>query len=199
MGIRAVLFAGFVLLVVALAVTLTRSAPRSAGTNNVPQLEKAAQLSEHGRRCQEGELVPKDAGALRLLVGTYGRPAPEIRVTARLPDGQLVTAGRLPAGEPQGNLDIPVRPLTTPRPGTTVCVVVSGTGRTVLYGAGGVLHLEWLRPGSESWLELLPTVAHRFALAKWNPVGSLLLPLLMLVLLATWFAAARLVLRETRS
>jgi hypothetical protein len=119
-------------------------------------------------------------------------------VTARVPGGELVTAGRLPAGEPEGNLEIPVRPLSEPRSGTTVCVVVSGPGRTVLYGAGGVLHLEWLRAGSESWLELLPTVARRFGLAKWNPLGSLLLPLLMLVLVATWFAAARLVLRETR-
>jgi hypothetical protein len=194
-----VVLAGFALLAVGLAVTLTDSAPRSADSNHVAQVEPVAQLDGDGRRCQEGELVPKDASALRLLVGTYGRPAPEIRVTDRLPDGQLVTAGRLPAGEPEGTLDIPVRRVSKPRPDTAVCVVVAGTGRTVLYGGGGVLHLEWLRPGSESWIELLPTVAHRFALGKWNPIGSLLLPMLILVLLATWFAAARLVLRETRS
>ena len=198
-SIRAVLVAGFVLLVAGLAVTLTRSAPRSAGSNHVAQTEAVAQFTGDGRRCQDGELIPKDANALRLLIGTYGKSTPEVRLTARDPNGKFVTTGRLAAGEHEGSLDIPIRPVAEARPGATVCVAVAGPGRTVLYGAGGAVHLEWLRAGSESWLELLPTVSHRFGLAKWNPLGSLLLPLLALVLVATWFAAARLVLRETRS
>jgi hypothetical protein len=75
-------------------------------------------------------------------------------------------------------------------------VFVGGGGRTVLYGAAGRVRLEWLRPGSESWLEVLPTVAHRFALGRWNPAGTLLLPALALLLVAAWIGAARLVLRE---
>ena len=58
------------------------------------------------------------------------------------------------------------------------------------------MRLAWLRPGSESRLSLLPTIAHRVGLAKLNPLGSWLLPFLALVLAVAWFVAIRAVLRE---
>lgn len=199
MAVRAVLVAGFVLLLVALGVTIASSAPRDAGSNFVPQDAEVAQLRGHAERCQDAEFVPEDAGALRLLVGTYGRPAPEIRVTARTADGTLVTAGRRPPGGPEGKVDIPVRETSAAHAGTSVCVSVAGPGRTVLYGSGEALRLEWLRPGSESWLDLIPTVAHRFGLAKWSPLGAWLIALAALLVVAAWCAAARLLLRELRA
>jgi len=195
-SVRAVVAGGFALLLVALAVTLLQSSPRSAGSNYVTELEEVAKLRGADRRCQDDESLPADTGALRLLIGTYGRPAPDLRVVVRRPGGQVVTSGALPGGGPEGHVDIPVRELDGGEGGVRVCVVVGEGGRTVLYGSAGRLHLEWLRPGSESWLELLPTVAHRFALGRWNPLGSLLLPAVALLLIATWFGAARLVLRE---
>jgi hypothetical protein len=191
-----VLAAGFALLLVALAVTLLQSAPRSAGSNFVPEAEEVVKLRGSDRRCQGGETVPADAGALRLLIGTYGRPAPELRVVVREPGGRTVTSGRLPAGGPEGHVDIPVRQVDRMRQGLRVCVLVGGPGQTVLYGAANQLRFEWMRPGSESWLELVPTIAHRFALGRWNPLGSLLLPALALLLVAAWVGAARLVVRE---
>lgn len=196
MAVRAVLAAGFALLLVALAVTLLQSAPRSSGSNYVPELEEVAELRGPDRRCQDGEGVPADTGALRLLIGTYGRAAPALRVVVRRPGGGVVTSGARPAGGPEGHVDIPMQEVGRVVPGVRACVFVGGGGRTVLYGAAGRVRLEWLRPGSESWLELLPTVAHRFALGRWNPVGTLLLPALALLLVAAWVAAARLVLRE---
>ena len=199
MGVRAVLVAGFVLLVVALAVTLAGSAPREAGSNHVAESEQVALLRGNAQHCQDGELIPKDASALRLLVGAYGRPVPGLRVTARTADGTLVTAGGLPAGRREGHVDLPVRTTSQARAGTRVCIDVAGSGRTVLYGAGGALSLRWLRGGSESWLELLPTVAHRFGLAKWNPVGSALLAFAALLVLAAWLGAVWLVLSRRRT
>ncbi len=61
------------------------------------------------------------------------------------------------------------------------------------------MRFEWMRPGSESWFELLPTIAHRFALGRANLAGSLLLPFVALLLLAAWAVAVRLVLREVGS
>jgi hypothetical protein len=191
-----VLAAGFALLLVALAVTFLQSAPRSAGSNLVPEAEEVVQLRGADRRCQDGETVPADTGALRLLIGTYGAPAPALRVVIRRPGGRTLTAGALPAGGPEGHVDIPLREVERMQQGMRVCVFVEGPGRTVLYGSAEQVHLEYLRPGSESWLELLPTVAHRFALGKWNPLGTLLLPALALLLVAAWAGTARLVLRE---
>ena len=142
------------------------------------------------------ELAPADTGALRILIGTYGRPAPALAVDVRRPGGSRLTSGRLAAGGPEGHVDIPVRELDRGATGVRVCVTVGGGGRTVLYGSAGRLHLEWLRPGSESWLALAPTVAHRFGLGRWNPLGSVLLAALAVLVVATWAAAAWLVLRE---
>jgi len=191
-----VLAAGLALLLVAVAVTLAQSAPRSAGSNSVPRLTAVTTLAGADRHCQAAETVPADTGALRLLIGTYGRPAPAIRVTVRRSGGRPVTSGALPDGGREGQVDIPVRHVESSKPGVRVCISVAGGGRTVLYGSSDRVHLEWLRPGAESWLALLPTVTHRFALGKWNPLGSLLLPALALLLVAAWVASARLVLRE---
>jgi hypothetical protein len=194
--VRAVLAAGFALLAVGLVVTLSQSAPRPAGSNQVAQLEEVAKLRGAARRCQDGEVVPGDTAALRLLVGTYGRPAPGVHVSVRGPRGQLLTSGTRAPGGPEGNVEIPVGRVDETSGGNRVCVTVSGPGRTVLYGSAGRLHLEWMRPGSESWFSLIPTIAHRFGLAKANVFGSLLLAPAALILLAAWAAAARLVVRE---
>jgi hypothetical protein len=198
MRVRAVLAAGFVLLLAALLVTLSHSAPRQAGANHVPEVEEVAKRRGNWRHCQAGEVVPKDAANLRLLVGTYGRPTPELRVTARRSGGEVVTAGGRPAGGAEGHVDVPVRRVVETEGDARVCVSVSGQGRTVLYGAGGRLRLDWYREGTESWFALLPTIAHRFGLARANPIGAWLLPLAALILLAAWAATVRLVLREMR-
>jgi hypothetical protein len=187
---------GFALLLVALAVVLAQSAPRSSGSNQVPEIGEVAKLRGPGERCQDGETVPADTGALRFLLGTYGRSAPALGVVVQRPGGQIVTRGAAPAGGPEGHVDIPVRRLSEAVRDVRVCLFVGAGGRTVLYGADGRVHYEWLRPGSESSLELLPTVAHRFALGKWNPLGPMLLPALALLLAGAWFGTARLVLRE---
>jgi hypothetical protein len=196
MSVRAVLAAGFALLLAALIVTLSHAEPRQAGANHVPEIEEVAKRRGDWRHCQSGEVVPKDAASLRLLVGTYGRPTPELRVVARRQGGEVVTAGRLPADAGEGHVDIPVRRVEETEGNARVCVSVSGRGRTVLYGAAGRLRLNWYREGSESWFDVLPTIAHRFGLARANPVGALLLPLAALILLAGWVATVRLVLRE---
>jgi len=195
-SVRVVLAAGFVLLAGALVVTLGHSAPRSAGSNQVPETEEVVKLRRAARHCQGDEIVPGGAAAMRLLVGTYGRPAPRIDVAVRGSGGQTLTSGAREPGAPEGNVEIPVRGVGKTSAGNRVCISVSGHGRAVLYGSGGRVHIEWMRSGSESWFELMPVIAHRFGLAKANLLGSLLLPFAALILLAAWIGAARLVLRE---
>ena len=200
MGVHAALVAGIVVLLAAVGITMAQPAPRAAGSNHVPEIEEAVKLKRGGgRHCQDGETIPRDAAALRLLIGTYGRPVPKSSVSARRANGGQVTAGERPAGGSEGHVDIPVKRVEVSASGVRVCVRVSGSGRSVLYGAGGRVRFEWMRPGSESWFALLPTITHRFGLGRANLAGSLLLPFVGLLLLAAWAVAIRLVLREVGS
>ncbi len=194
MSVRALVALGVAALLVALGVTLAQSAPRQAGTNSVTEVARAAELKRGGRVCQAGEIIPEDAGRLRLLVGTFGKPVPELRVTVTGPDGPL-TSGRLAAGAKEGHVEIPLRRVAQTTPGSEVCIRV-GPQRTVLYGQPPRLRLDWLREGSESWLAMIPTVAHRFALGKASLFGSLWLLAIGLVVLVALAAAIRVLLRE---
>jgi hypothetical protein len=199
MAVRVVLAAGLVLLLAAIVFTLTQSVPRAAGSNHIPEIEEAAKFGKTGgRHCQTGETIPGDAVALRLLVGTYGRPAPEMRVTARRRGGETFMTGERPAGGREGRLEISVVPVPQTVTGVRICIQVRG-GRTVLYGAAGRVRLEWMRASSESWFALVPTVAHRFGLGRASLAGSAMLPLVALLVLAAWAAVIRLVLREVGS
>jgi hypothetical protein len=54
---------------------------------------------------------------------------------------------------------------------------------------GGRLRIDYMRPGRESWLSLLPTLSHRFSLAKSDLVRHWAVPAaLVLMLLAIGIA-----------
>ena len=197
MRLGAVLAAGIAVLAIAAGIALAQSEPRQAGSNFVPLFGQATELRGGDRHCQDEPLVPGHAAAVRILVGTYYEPTPELRVTMRDADGTVLSAGRLPAGHRQGEVTIPLdREIEKTRGGLVSCVATGPGRRTVLYGAAGRVRLEWLRPGEESWFALLPTVMHRFGLGKGLTIGVWLLPLALLLVLASWVAALRLVTRE---
>src|SRR5215211_7535052 len=134
MSVRAVVAIGVVAVFVCVGVVLGQAAPRQAGMNSILEIAQAAQLRPGERHCQRGETVPKDAARLRLLVGTYGKPVPELRVTVRDPDGRLVTRGRLPAGAREGHVVIPLHEVRQTTAGTEVCIQQADGRPLVLYG-----------------------------------------------------------------
>jgi hypothetical protein len=196
MRVKVVLGAGLATIAGLLLVLLLDQDPRRSGGNYVPEWGPSVQLSGGRPHCEPGQLIPGDTGALNLAIGTYGRPTPRLDVTVRGPDGTLVTRGTMPAGQREGRLLVPVKRVPHTVQPDTVCIKASPGGRTVLYGRGGRVRLAWMRPGTESRLAMLPTIAHRLGLAKLNPFGSWLLLVLALVLAATWAIALRLVVRE---
>jgi hypothetical protein len=196
MRAKAVLGTGLVLLAGLVLVLLLGQAPRRSGSNYVPEFGPVTELRGAARHCQEQELVPGDSGALDLNVGTYGGRTPDITVTVAAPAGRVVSRGRLAAGEPQGRVVIPIDPIEDTLAGARVCIRTGPGARTVLYGRGGMVRLAWLRPGSESRLGMLSTVAHRFGLGKLNPFGPWLLAVIALVMGVAWFLALRLIVRE---
>ena len=199
MRIAAAVAAGSLLLLAALALVLTDSKPRQSGSNYV--LEAGPVKEIDGRRralpARHRRWRPTRTG-VRILLGTNGRPTPSVEVTATS-DGRRVLAGSLPAGGSQGHVVVPLTPVNRVARTARVCVRIRGTGQTVLFGSHGLMRLEWLRPGSETWLDRLPTVTRRFGYGKANAFGSWLLPIAGLVLLLAWLLAGRLLLRELRA
>jgi hypothetical protein len=198
MRIGAALAAGLVAIAAALVLVLADSKPRQAGSNYVLEAGPVLTLKGSGSRCQEQQVIPADSAALRLLVGTYGEPMPAVRVSARA-GGRAIAAGRLPAGGEEGHVRIPIDRVGRLVDDAEVCVAIRApdrSRRTVLYGSGDQVRFEWLRPDSESWFELVPTVAHRFGLAKPFVSGAWVLVLAGLLLAAAWVLGLRLVVRE---
>jgi hypothetical protein len=198
MRIGAVLAAGLVTIAAGLALVLLDSKPRQAGTNYVPEAAEAVTLDRaNDTHCQDGQLVPGDAAALRLLIGTDERLSPELGVTVRA-GGATITTGRL-RRRPPGRVVVPIDPVDDAQLDAEVCIEarrLQKDSRAVLYGSPGRVRLEWLREDDESWFELLGTVAHRFGLGKPFVSGAWVLALAFVLLALIWFLALRLVLRE---
>ena len=96
------------------------------------------------------------------------------------------------------------RPARVPGVGGSSPVVIGGEAGPVDPSAElidgrqqpGRISLSYLRRGSESWWQLLPTLSHRFGLGKASLVGDWTLPVAALLLLGVWAAAVRLLIRE---
>jgi hypothetical protein len=199
MRIGAVFAAGLFVVAVGLALVLLDSEPRQAGTNYVAEAAEVVTLGgRDATHCQGGQVIPGDAAVLRLLIGTYERPSPELSVRVRA-GGETITEGTLPAGQPEGRVVIPIDPVDDVRPDAEVCIEARSPEkrrRTVLYGSAGQVRLEWLRDGDESWLDLIGTVAHRFGLGKPFLAGGWVLLLAAGLLALAWVLALRVALRE---
>jgi hypothetical protein len=209
----AVVAAGMVAITAAATVILLQRAPRRAGTNLTGDVGYAIPLGPGQQLCEGGELLPGDTGALKLDADTQGLPGPALAVSIGGPGGPVSTGG-LKAGWRPGAIRIPVARVPGTIAAANVCLRNLGP-RAVTFGGSvpdsgflielagkplsGRLRIEYMRPGRESWLELLPTLAHRFSLAKadlmrhWAAGAALVLMALAVAL------AARTILKEEES
>jgi hypothetical protein len=199
-AVRGVLAGGLLAIAVAFAVLLTHSEPRRSGTDYTPNANFAAVLKPGQETCQARELLPVDTAAVRMTLGTYGAPGPRVSVSLTGPHGEELTSGSLAPGWRQGVVEIPVAHVHAARAEATACLRDDGPARVAVAGDSGdsfhtmqvagrtiqnaqVLY-EYMRPGSESWLQLLPTAVYRSTLGKsglvrhWAWAGALALMLL---------------------
>jgi hypothetical protein len=198
--LRGVLAGGLLAIAVAFAVLLTHAEPRRSGTDYTPNANFAAKLNPGQQTCQAHELLPADTAAVRMTLGTYGAPGPRVSVSVTGPHGAALTAGGLAPGWRQGVVEIPVTRVHVASAEATACLRDDGPARVAVAGDSGdsfhtmqvagktiqnaqVLY-EYMRPGSESWLQLLPTAVYRSTLGKsglirhWAWAGALALMLL---------------------
>jgi hypothetical protein len=196
----------------ALVIDMSGRAPRTAGSDHEPPVSFVATLHAGQELCQPQMVLPGDAQRMQLLVGTYGPPVPALSVRFLGTAGKLVASGRLAAGAAQGNVTIPLSYPHGGAAGGQLCIRVGGGKKTVLAGTvftpgpaseqvagapqAGRISVVYLRPGRESWWQLLPTLTKRFGLGKASFFGDWTLPAIAVLLLGVWIVAARLLVRE---
>jgi hypothetical protein len=179
---KGVVVAGLLAFLVVTSVILSHSSERLSGTNLVPNGAYIQGLGHGQEACQEGELLPADTAALRMTIGTYGKPGPPLTVAFTGTGGRLLTTGTLKPGWREGVVRIPVTHVSEASEEARFCLRDDGARPIALAGdspdpgyklqiAGRTIEsqrvrIDYMRPGSESWLELAPTIVHRFGVAK---------------------------------
>jgi hypothetical protein len=208
-GARISLAIGLGLTALALGLTLTRSPPRLARTNWVPEEVVLASVYQGASACQADEELPHGTSAIRLsLQAVIG---PRVTVEARS-DGHAIAHGSRGAGWTAGSVTVPVAsPPRTVDP-VTICYTVGPTrGPLDVYGArtpptvalhggegaslGGRMKIEYLRAGSSSWWSRMLSVARRIGLGH-AAGGTWLALMAALLVLAMSGLASWLVVRE---
>jgi hypothetical protein len=209
---RVVVALGLLALIAAALAILLQSAPRRAGTNLTSNTGYVIPLQAGGQLCEPGELLPGDTGALRLSISSAAAPAPPLDVTIGAGTRSLAR-GHLAAGWRPGLVTIPVSRIRETQQGATVCLVNRGS-HSISFGGSvpdadfyvvlggkplsGRMRIEYMRPGSESWFALLPTLTHRFSLAKADLVRHWAAPAVLLLMLLAVGLAVRTILRAER-
>jgi hypothetical protein len=208
---RTAMAIGLAAVAVILAAVLLQRDQRRSGSNLVHSGPFVAVLGHGQSACQGDELLPDDTSAVRLTIGTFNRPGPSLRVVFSGARGEQLAAGSLGGGWRQGVVQIPITHVTRPIPGAYVCLSDLGPGTIEITGSapdppfqmsvagstvGGRLRYDYMRPGRESWLELLPTIVYRSTFAKsgvirhWAWAAALVLMALAVGLAARTIAGA---------
>jgi hypothetical protein len=197
--IRVVLVAGVALIVVALAVTLSRTPQVVARANSAFTHKTIATTTAPAGACQGRETLPRGGSAIRL--GLTAVVGPEVKVRV-LSGSRLLASGTRAAGWEGGSVTVALRPAASSAAEVTVCFRVDKlngpvemlgvrTHRDAALGQEGKrlpgrLHIEYVRPGQESWWSMAFATARRLGLGRaaagtWNA-------LLVLALTATLIA-----------
>jgi hypothetical protein len=201
--VRLALAVGLALAVATLGVVLSRSPLTVVASNGVPA--QLAIVFIHGNEvsCQPGRTVPQGTQAIRVSLSANTGPAVSLRV---LSGATLVTDGSHAAGWGiDETVTVPVRRVPHTVSNTTICVKIGPTPEPLQVngsrvrehnGATGVwLRMEYLRPGSSSWLSRVPTLARDMGLDR-APSGAWVAYAAIVAMTAVALLASRLILRE---
>jgi hypothetical protein len=208
---RTAFVVGLLLLTAALALTLLGSPIGVAASNKVPGTEAlVASTNRSNSYCQAHETLPRATSAIRVWLDATAGPRVRLSVFA---GGRAVAGGTRASNWIGSSVTVPVRPLPHTVHDTTVCisfqlhdetVIVQGNAAPARVAAreghralGGRIWIEYLRPGTRSWLSLATEVARRLGLGR-SPAGTWVALVALALLAAALALTSRLVLRELR-
>ncbi len=182
---------------------MSHSAPRLAGTNDIPAAAIVANVPAGQKLCQPGVVIPPDGAAIQLEIFTFDKPMPTVHVTVADAKGAIVDRGTVEPGGPQG---LTLIRLNKPRP-VSGRLCLTATRPIALAGQGvpggptsqtlngtpqaAAIAVMVMRPGKESWWQLLPTVIRRFGYGKWSLLGSWTFVAGAVVLALVWILVLR--------
>ncbi len=213
-SVRATLAVGLVLVAVALAVTLTRSPPVVVGSDFTPLRQPFAESSVSTVGCQAGETLPPGTSAIRLSIYSFFGPRVTVAVLSGERGERVLTSGVRDAGWIGESPTVAVRPVRVGASGVRVCFALGRmAGLVSMDGSraspekqvsspsgspfGGRMRIDYLEPGSSSWLSQARSVARRMGLGHW--AAGAWIALLAAALMAGVLAAAMwLTVRELR-
>jgi hypothetical protein len=201
--VRLALAAGLTVLVVALAIVLTRPPLIVAGSNGV-KANLAVTFIRHAEgSCESGGTVPEGTRAIRVSLSANTGP----KVILKVFSGRtLVTEGEHDAGWGiDETVTLPVKRVPRTIVNARICTSVGAlpeplqvNGTQVRTTSGAIvtlLRMEYLRPGEHSWLSLAGSVARNMGLDH-APSGAWGSYLVIAIMLLVSIIASRLVLRE---
>ncbi len=216
---RAAIAGGLLALVVAVLAVAAEQQVQLASTDRVSTEEFVTELVPGGRLCQANEIVPAGAAALRMTIGTYGKPGPPLRIAITAATvgsaSKSISSASIPEGWRQGVVVLPVSRVSQTYGDATVCISDAGRWPVAVAGATppaeyGLLdyvdgkrvlsevRIDYLLPGKPSWFSMLSRIAYRMTLGKGTYVGWMgwLAPLLLMLALVG--VLVRVLLREER-
>jgi hypothetical protein len=210
--VRIVLGVACVVVVGALALDMAGAAPRIADTDHMNPVGFFSSMLGGQELCQPQMLLPSDAQRVQVLVGTYGPPVPALAMRFVDSAGRVVSSGRIAAGALQGKVTVPIAYPHGRTVNGSLCIRAGGHRKLVIAGdivtpgpaaddvqgtiEGGRMAVVYLRPGRESWWQLLPTLSRRMGFGKALFFGTWTLPAAALLLVGLWICVGRLLIRE---
>ncbi|MDP8977691.1 MAG: hypothetical protein M3N17_03775 [Actinomycetota bacterium] len=207
----ALVSAAFAALLVAV---VSDARPRLAASNSRVVASGAVLVVPPGEeRCEQGQFVPAETGALRVYAGSdSGRRGEPLRFSiADADSGQVVTRREVDGGYRLGALDVPIQPPGRNLHDAEVCIENLGPSPMAFAGnrtpvdikanqdVDGALEevrIDLFRVGEESLWALAPTVAGRFALFKPSFAGPWTMWLVLAVAGGSAIVAVLLACRE---
>ena len=193
-----------------LADNLRHTGERTAGTNSVTPQADVVRVEDRQTACQT-TLLPARAAELQLWVKRDEGYSPNITVTFTS-QGKRVSGGRLNENWAGEFLRIPIDEARRTYADTVMCIRADGPKGFFLRGipsqflvstldgapTGAAIAVQFYREGDESWLGLLPTIAHRAGVLKGSLAGAWSFWTGVLCLLAVAALAFAIVLRGMR-
>jgi hypothetical protein len=204
---RSAIIAGVLVTLAALASVLTQSAWRLTGTNSNAPVGYLYRLSPGQSACQSSE-IPSGSGYAHVFAGTFAAPGPPLRVSATSAAGQTLFSVPAPGGYRNGWRWLRIPALRMDEVGATFCITDAGVtplalagnnfGSATIAGAPkpGAFTLEYFGAHKQTWLSELGAIARRMGHSGETLAAGWELWLVVLLGIASWFLALRLLLRQ---
>jgi hypothetical protein len=207
--------ASLAVVVLVVVVALSDRDVHLAGTNNVFDRFPVATLEPRDELCEQHEVVPADAAAVRFSVAPgSGTPGGALRVRVLDDDGRAISRGRRAGGWGGDYVDVPIAPVQRTLGDAQVCVENRGAPALTLRGyaveprlgftlrgdrVDQQVRLTYLRAEAENWWSVSRVIAHRLGLGKGEVFGAWVPFAWLAALLAMSAVVVSLALRRVRT